>query len=302
MSRSPRRWIPEAFWFVTVRCVRSEYRLRPDHERKELVGHWLARAQRRHPGVRLIAGVQMSNHLHLLVQDRWGELSGFMEYALGHLAKDLNRLDGVRGPVFERRFTPIATLDEQALLDRIAYTLTNPMAAGLVRHPNDWPGLLLVGRGPGQPTRTSFRRLRRTEFEQARQRARRFRLEPPCRKDFLEEADLELELPEGIESHHVQSRTDERIARLKAERNGLPALGRRRVLQLSPFERPRQTKRSPRPLCHASSREMWLAYLDGWRRFLSRYRESSKLFRSGFMSVLFPEYSYRPPMRVTGAP
>ena len=60
----------------------------------------------------------------------------------GTFAKALNEMDRVRGQVYERRYSAIEILDDDALVDRIVYTLTNPAAADLVAEVEARPGLI----------------------------------------------------------------------------------------------------------------------------------------------------------------
>jgi hypothetical protein len=53
------------------------------------------------------------------------------------LARLANRQDKVRGVFFERRFSSVAVLDEEALLSIAAYIDLNPIAAGLAKAPED---------------------------------------------------------------------------------------------------------------------------------------------------------------------
>src|SRR5215468_9074777 len=106
-----------------------------------------------------------------------------MQYALGHAAKRINKLDHVRGAVFERRFAEIVILDHAALTRRIAYAITNPVEANLVRAHKDWTGLCLFSRA-----RPAF--LRFTAFHDGRyQRALHDSLQTGAivdRADFFE--------------------------------------------------------------------------------------------------------------------
>lgn len=153
--RTPRQLTPGAWWSVTVRCARAEFRLRPDQERTNALGFFLAKALKACPGIRLVAATQMSNHIHLVLRDDASELSTFMCRFEGPLAKSLNKLDETRGQVFERRFTGIKAIDRDAVLDCVAYAAMNPVEAGLVRTNQDWPGLLVW---PGQEQDLAFGR------------------------------------------------------------------------------------------------------------------------------------------------
>ena len=130
---------------VTVRCQRSEMRFVPTPERVALLAYFLARALGMYDGIVLYAVTQMSNHIHLVLRDEKGQLSDFMREFEGQLAKAINRLDGLRGSVFERRFSEIEILDSTSLVRRVAYALANPIEANLVRHRREWTGLCLGG-------------------------------------------------------------------------------------------------------------------------------------------------------------
>ena len=75
----------------------------------------------------------MSNHVHLVVTDRLGELATFMEYFDGQLGRALNGIDEIRGQVFERRYAATEIVDDDAMAKQIVYAVTNPVAANLVR-------------------------------------------------------------------------------------------------------------------------------------------------------------------------
>ena len=60
-------------------------------------------------------------------------LSRFMEYLNGNLAREVNRLHGRTGPVWERRYQAIVvTEEEQAQVDRLKYLLSQSVKENLV--------------------------------------------------------------------------------------------------------------------------------------------------------------------------
>ncbi len=227
----------------------------------------LARALKAHPDVRLFAAVQMSNHLHLVVEDGGGVLDRFMCLFLGALARAVNTADETSGPVHQRRYSAIEILDDEALLDRIVYTLTNPVAANLVARVEEWPGLVL---GPGM--------VESRKVPDAR-RAREW---------------VELATSRSVDPEEVRARVRQREEALAAARGGRGVLGRRRVVSMSPFAAPEQPKRSPAPVCHASCGELRRAFLGSWRAFVDAYRRASAAFRGGALDVQFPDWSFRP--------
>ncbi len=251
-------------------------RLRPDDTRKQLVGFWLARAIERCPGVQLGCVMQMGNHIHLILRDDAGELAKLMEYFIGNLARDLNRLDGERGQVFERRYTPIEIVDDAALTERIAYTMANPASANLVETHRQWPGICglggdLNGRVFTRPALTLDHRKATSEPEHAVFRG----LDLDDRSAALR----------AIDAAEAEARTARGVTRV---------LGADAARDVDPWSRPRSSKRSPRPLCHASTPGLWHAFRDSWKRFVANYRAASAAFLRGVLSVPFPAHSIRP--------
>jgi REP element-mobilizing transposase RayT len=81
----------------------------------------------------------MDNHLHLVVGPRDGELSGGMKAIKAGYAFHFNRRYRRRGPVFAGRFGSPMLVDEKYFLEVCRYVVLNPVRAGLVRAPGDWP-------------------------------------------------------------------------------------------------------------------------------------------------------------------
>src|SRR5688572_12081037 len=71
--RRPRRRQPGQFLDITVRCHHGRFRFLPAKERNDVIGFWLAKAQKKCPSIQVLCLAQMSNHLHLVIFDRDGE-------------------------------------------------------------------------------------------------------------------------------------------------------------------------------------------------------------------------------------
>lgn len=274
---------------ITVRCMRGEFRLLPTRERNDVLGFWLAKAQKKFPGVTVHAFCAISNHFHCVARDRTGHLSAFFQYALGHAAKRINRLDRIRGAVFERRFSEIAIVDTPAFIRRIAYAVCNPVEASLVRSHREWTGLCFFS--GKEPTIHRFTVFHEGRYQRALRDAERTGAYVN-RNDFFETAELEVaHLEEGL-ADEVAAAIEAREEELRAHQTGV--LGMQRVLQSSPFDRPRISARSRMPLCFASTREAWRVFADGWFAFVAAFREASAAFRAGLLDAVFPRFSFRP--------
>lgn len=244
----------------------------------------------------MLAVSQMSNHLHLVVEDQLGEISDFMQYFLGHAAKRLNRVDQVRGAVFERRFAEIVVLDEDAVAKRIAYAVNNPVEASLVRSISDWTGLCLYAEGAA--TVHTFSVFNESAYVRALGEAERTgaAVNPG---DYVEQAHLEVAGLGEAMAGRVAAAVAQREAQLQSEQEGVAGMGR--VLESSPFDRPRMSSRSAMPLCFGSTREVRQLFVAGWRAFVTAFRLASSAFRSGLLDVGFPPYSFRPGLPVGDA-
>lgn len=88
------------------------------------------------------AWVAMSNHLHLVVTDNYGERPRFMELLNTELAKAASALIGRWGGFWDsgRSYSAVDLLDRNAIIDKLAYVLANPVTSRLVRRACRWPG------------------------------------------------------------------------------------------------------------------------------------------------------------------
>ncbi len=269
-----------------MRCHRSELRLVPTPERVQVVGFTLAQACRRNPGMEVLAVCQMSNHLHLVLRDGDGSLSAFMRYFVGNVARRINRLDGLHGAVFERRFSEIVIVDDEMLVHRIAYAVANPVEAGLVRSHREWTGLCAFARGYAVARVFSH-------FHAARYAAAARRSEVSVRRDeFREEVVMETGVLDAALAARVEAAVKAREASLREKRRGV--VGMAAVEAMSPLSRPERSKRSPMPLCFASTWEGWAGFVSGWRAFCHAFAVASLSCRMGGLDVAFPAGAFRP--------
>src|SRR6185295_147507 len=92
-------------------------------------------------GVIVHGYVTMSTHVHLVVTDVEGRLPSFvaMFHRLVAMAtKVLRKWDGAVWDAAQTSYVRLET--REAVLDKLAYVIANPVADGLVRTANEWPG------------------------------------------------------------------------------------------------------------------------------------------------------------------
>src|SRR3954454_13975618 len=142
------RFIPHARTLISITCcaVQGRFLFRPGPALNDIVLGILGRAQRRYETT-ISAFSALSSHVHLLlVVDNAKEPSAFMRYVKSKLAREVNRLTGWRGPVFDRRYEMTVVTDEEAAqIERLKYVLANSVKENLVEHLREWPGVHSVG-------------------------------------------------------------------------------------------------------------------------------------------------------------
>jgi len=140
----PRRILAGETSFITRRCTRRLFLLRPSPEVENLFLYCLAYAAKR-TGVVIHAISVLSNHYHIVLTDVYGVLPFFMADLNRMVAKALNCHYGI----WENFWAPgsydrkVCVSTEDAL-DRTVYTMGNPTSHGLVEKVDQWPGLSTV--------------------------------------------------------------------------------------------------------------------------------------------------------------
>ncbi len=137
MSRPLRLDHAGALWHVTARGNERRDVFLDDADRREFL-HLLGRSVELF-GWKLHAWVLMGNHYHLLVGTPEATLSRGMRQLNGDYAQHFNRRHGRDGHVFQGRFKAILVQREAHLLEVSRYIVRNPVRAGIVTSPGDWP-------------------------------------------------------------------------------------------------------------------------------------------------------------------
>ncbi|MCC6558212.1 MAG: transposase, partial [Polyangiaceae bacterium] len=145
----PREILPGATYLVTRRTLRRYLLFRPDAAITRFLIYALAVSTRRF-GLQVHAFCAMSTHLHLVVTDVEGMLPRFLQFFHRIVALGTKVLRKWEGPVWDHEATSVVRLlTRAAVIEKIAYVLANPVAAGLVRHAREWPGAKVDAREIG---------------------------------------------------------------------------------------------------------------------------------------------------------
>ena len=319
MPRGP-RYLPQGWSVeVTTQTICNFFLLPATRYFARVFTGILARAQELYP-LEIHAAVSASSHYHLiLTPDDAEQLADFMEHVNGNLAREAGRLiEGWHGHLWADRYHAVAISPEpEAMIARLKYVLSNTVKENLVASVFDWEGLhcaeALID---GKPL-SGIWYARSEEYEARRQAERRAdrrgaAVEEIDRGAFMVPYELKL-APLPCWRHLPPAAVRKKVAQIVAEieeeaaaereKRGTEPLGMENIRGQDPFRRPMKSKRSPKPLCHAASKEMRKRMRLAYRGFLAMFQEASLKVKFGRVSeAIFPKGSFPPtlPFRKTG--
>ncbi len=296
------RYVPtDGLVEVTAKTIQGRYLLRPGPEMNRRFIGIVAKAKSLY-GVKVHALSCLSNHWHGLVSPGDAQrLARFMNYVQGNLAREAGDLHNWTGPFWHDRYHSVLVSEEpEAQLRRLAYCLAQGTKEGLVALPELWPGVHSVhALRTGAPLHGVW--YDRT----ARCLAGRRKDDGGRLEEFATEETLHLDpLPcwdnQGLSADERQSLVAEMVnciaeeAAAQHRAEGTRPSNPSAFLRVDPHQRPRRTKRSPRPFVHAASREVRERFREAYRVFSTAYNEAVELLRAGDRTASFPEGSFPP--------
>lgn len=137
IPRKPRKQSPTGIYHIMVRGVNREHFLAHDQDKLR----YLTTLSRFHKGsgCAIFAYCLMSNHVHLLLQEQEGSSQRFMQQVGVSFVYHHNRRYGRIGHLFQDRFRSETIESEGSLLACARYIHNNPIKAGLVSAPENYP-------------------------------------------------------------------------------------------------------------------------------------------------------------------
>ncbi len=240
-----------------------------------------------HTGVVLHAVCVMSNHWHAVVSDPEARLPEFLERAHRLIAKCQNAVLRRWENLWSSEKTSVVYLAaEQDVLDKMAYVIANPTAAGLVRSPDDWPGVITRRLGERQtiemPDHFFDEGNTETDFDDVHLEFVR-----PGIFEHLSDEELNRKLFDAVAERVRKARAAMRSA-------GKSFLGVAGVLRQAFTAAPAtaEVRRKLNPRVAAANPLIRVAVLHALQQFLARYRQAWMAWREGKPDVLFPFGTY----------
>ncbi len=227
----------------------------------------------------------LSNHWHVVASDPEARIPEFLRDVHALIAKCVNAALGRWENVWSAEQTSLVRASgDEDVLERIVYTMANPVSAGLVANGDSWPGLRLCWPAVRKPVA----------------RPKQFFRDGGA---MPESATLELARPPGFEdledeelAEHIEQAIDKREQEVRdqAAKEGKSFLGRRAVRKQSRFDSPRTREPRRRMSPRVAAKNKWrrIEALQRLEEFISGYREALRLWRTGLTEVEFPPGTY----------
>jgi REP element-mobilizing transposase RayT len=281
---APRQVLPGASYLVTRRCAQRQFLLRPSNLTNQTFLYVLALAAARY-GVEVHAFCVLSNHVHLVVTDPDANLPAFQQFLDGLVARALNASLG-RWEAFwaPDTYSAVRLVSPSDIVEKAAYTLANPVEAGLVASGSIWPGLWSA---PDRIGGEAFVVERPKHFFDPKGGLPdRVTLELTVPPGFASAEEFRGELLRALEPLEAAARSRH------SPRGGF--LGVARVLRQKPFAwpKPGEPRRGLNP--RVAGRDKWkrVETLVRLLEFLESYRAAWAARRDGAADALFPHGTY----------
>src|SRR6188768_2385500 len=279
----PRPVIPGRAYMFTRRCSERRFFLRPDRLVTNAFWYCLGWAAEKH-GMIVHAAVALSNHVHVVATDPRGVYPDFLRDFNGLLARVVNAARGRWEHFWDANQASAVLLeDEAAQLDKVVYTLTNPV--GLVEKAADWPGataLHAVLNGATVVAKRPEHFFRKEDNGGSMPATVQLFFSPPPSFSGLPLRDYRSQVKERVEGVETEAAVARRGARTTV-------LGQRRILAQRWNDKPSDAEPRRQLSPNVACRDKWLRIerLQLNKLFQEIYQDARRAFRAG-LEAIFP--------------
>lgn len=279
---------PGTTYLITRRIERRYCLLRPDRTINSYILYALLVSARKH-GILLHAFCAMSTHMHYVVSDPDGKLPQFLTMFHRLVALGVKVIRDWNGAVWNRSQTSVVELcTPEAIVEKIAYTLANPVRAGLVRFAHEWPGF----------------KTHVDDIGQTKLRAKRpLKCFNPKNDQWNLDVEYDVSLPPSIPAttlERFRAAIKEELTDIEnAAHKTIPkkkVLGAAQVLKTNPKSRITSyeptKQRNPTIAAGRGNTKKLQEAKQARRDFLKLYRRALEAWRAGNRTVMFPAGTY----------
>lgn len=285
---APRRVRAGDISLFTRNTAQSEFLLTPSEKVKQIYLYCLAEAAERYR-ITLYAFIAMSTHQHVVSKDNEANHPKFIEQLDKMLAKVLNyHWDRCQNLWATEQPNVCLIARPEDVLEKVLYTIANPVNADAVEHCADWPGALSLSLMlSGKPMRIA--------------RPKGYFTDDSVMPEFVE---LRIARVPGFEEMSQEDyaamvlarlREIEDRARARRRETGKRVEGRKAVLARKHTDRPTtpRPRRGIRPTVACRDRDRMKKELASLREFYTAHRAALDRLRKRERGVVFPAGTYR---------
>lgn len=234
--------------------------------------------------------VLMSNHEHLVLTDTAGCLPDFLRDFHRTVALGIQCIRSWQGEVWDGASTSCVVLcTPNAIVEKLAYTMNNPVDAGLVDSAEEWPGVMVLPSDLGAKTWT----IKRPHVYFSANNPQwppvtELKLTMP--KHSLTDVDLREEVSKELANRKLEAQNRVRM-------NARRVIGRAGVMKVLPNSRAArpEPKRGRQPMIAAGRGQSSILSraLSALISFRRKYRKALDQWRCGLREVLFPRFTWQ---------
>jgi hypothetical protein len=271
---------------VTRRCTQRQFLLRPDAETTNAFVYCLALAAKR-AHMQVVAFLAHSNHHHTIVVDTYGRMPEFLEAFHKLFAKHQNVLRRRWENFWASEATSVVELlDDEDVLAKMTYALSNPVKDHLVQRADQWPGASSLRANLGGQTLHATRPWRFFRKDGLQPESLTLTCVRPTAFRHLAPGEWRALLEERLRAVETAAAKERRV-------QGKRLLGKRQVLRQRPTDRPQsyEPRRRLSPRVAGSNKWARIEALQRNKTFLWAYRQARDLWQSG-LDAIFPVGTY----------
>jgi len=292
---------PDLCFFATIRTRGSRLWFVNSRELQIQILAVLARLQERY-GVVIYAFIIMGNHYHFIARFPQSNKAAFFRDFNGMISKLTKaKVECFDGGLWARRVRVQALPESGDILEKFFYAALNPVAAGLVQKPSEYPSYNSYSDAI-YDRRKKFKVVDWTKYNNRKRQNPDVTVEECTSVHTLTFSRLpgheHLEKEEYIDKMNteLERRRQEIVKQRSAENKGFAGVSA--LLKLKPGSKPRKTKTSlrdsHRPLVLTRSPDTKERFLNWYFSLVESFKEASRKFRAGLLNTEFPPGTYRP--------
>ncbi len=318
----PRRYYPSKHtYFVTNRLAEGLPFVANEYINQMILGI-IARANFNHPEITLVGFEFLANHYHmiLVLDGDPNQLSGFMNYFDGEIAKLVVRWLGKRNvKVWAQRYCASVILTSDKVLEKLVYLFANPLQAHLVASVKDWKGCssfyslhdekprvykwIKPSLAPLLPNGRFKRRLVKAllkNIEEQEAPSYSLRLDPfawmDCFAETKRRTKSELKAELFLKLAKIEKRCAHERQKLK---KAVPSVDR--LAEENPHRYYKPKKFGRRVFCISSCPELRQMYIEMYKDLCNKADQAWLKFRANLSELIVPHGMFLPPSPARGS-